>query len=228
MAHHIFFEGALGSGKTFIMTLLGNLWKEQANAQGGNVELFSNYEAKGSRPMDDFEAWYEVANSWESIVMWDEAQMAFNNRAWASAQSQLGTEVMMYTRKMQSIQMYASPSIQNVDSRIRQIVEILFHCRKVGNKGFEAFIYDYQAKVFLRRVFLPMSTAKKLFKLNLYDTFSMVRGFPLPSNKKEVEGFWDTLFEIHQLKHKRGKYGDAKKLDAVVDQYPKEAEPLLI
>lgn len=227
MAHHIFFEGGLGSGKTFFMTALGNLWKEQTNAKGGNVQLFSNYGARGSISMDDYEAWYEVANAWESIVMWDEAQMAFNNRNWSSTAAQIATEVMFYTRKMQSIQMYASPSIQNVDSRIRQIVEVLFHCRKLGNKGFEALIYDYQTKQFLRRVFMPMSTAKKLFKLNLYDTFSMVRGFPLPQNKKEIEDFWNTLFEIHQLKHKRGK-ADAEQLDKAINQFAKDAATIFV
>lgn len=227
MAHHIFFEGGLGSGKTFFMTALANLWKEQTNVAGGNVQLFSNYGARGSIPMDNYEAWYEVANAWESIVMWDEAQMAFNNRNWSSTAAQIATEVMFYTRKMQSIQMYASPSIQNVDSRIRQIVEVLFHCRKLGNKGFEALIYDYQTKQFLRRVFMPMSTAKKLFKLNLYDTFSMVRGFPLPSNKKETEEFWNTLFEIHQLKHKRGKT-DAEQLDQIVNQFTQDAGTVFV
>lgn len=208
MAYHIFFEGPLGSGKTFLMTALANLWRDQSNSAGGNVSLFSNFGARDSKPMDDFEAWYEVAGSWESICMWDESQMAFNNRAWAAAKSQLGTEIMMYTRKMRSIQMYASPSINNVDSRIRQLVEILFHCRKVGDKGFEAYIYDYQTRTFIRRVFLPMSIAKKLFKLELYDTYAMVRGFPMPDGKRETEEFWNTLFEIHEIKHKRGRYAE--------------------
>ncbi|WP_332651610.1 zonular occludens toxin domain-containing protein [Lysinibacillus sp. 54212] len=225
MAHHIFFEGGLGSGKTFFMTALANLWRDQTNRMGGNVQLFSNYGARGSHPMDDFEAWYEVANAWESIVMWDEAQMAFNNRNWSSTAAQIATEVMFYTRKMQSIQMYASPSIANVDSRIRQIVEVLFHCRKVGNKGFEALIFDYQTKRFLRRVFMPMSTAKRLFKLNLYDTYSMVRGFPLPQNKKEIEEFWDTVFDIHQMKHRRGNV-DANKLDPIVNRFTDNADQL--
>lgn len=216
MAHHIFFAGGLGSGKTLMMSAMAHLWRDQVNAAGGNVQLFSNYGLKDSTAMDDYEAWYEIANADESICCWDESQMAFNNRNWSSTAATVATEVMFYTRKMMCLTMYASPSINNVDSRIRQIVEVLFQCRKVGNQGFEAFIWDYQTNQFLRRVFLPMSLAKKLFKLQLYDTYEMVRGFPLPSAKGEIAEFWDTLNEIHKIKHKR-RADNGNKLDTTVN-----------
>lgn len=219
MAHHMFFMGGLGSGKTLLMSIVGKYLRDKVNGLGGKVELFSNYGLKDSIDMNEYQAWYEIANADESICCWDESQMAFNNRNWSTLGAQMATEVMFYTRKMRCLTMYASPSIDNVDSRIRQIVEILFICRKVGDKGFEAFIYDYQSKVFLRRIFLPMYKAKKIFEMELYDTYGMVRKFPLPKTATEIDDFWDTLFAIHQDKRERGATEDAARLNAASNNY---------
>jgi len=202
MAHHFFIQGALGAGKTFLMSLLAHHWKEKTEQRGGRVKLFSNYELKGSYPMNHYTDWYAVAEAQGSIICWDEAQMAFSNRKWSQYGSTLATEVMMYTRKMQSVQMYCSPSINNVDSRIRQIVEILVTVRRIGEKGFSIHFMDYQTREFLHKQFLPMWKAKRIFKLNLYDTYNMVSSFPLPSTEKQGNEFMDKLSEIHD-EHRR-------------------------
>lgn len=197
MAHHIFIQGSLGSGKTFLMSLLAHHWKSKVIQRGGNVELFSNYELKDSYPMSHYEDWYKVAEAQGSIICWDEAQMAFSNRKWSRYGSTVATEVLMFTRKMQSVQIYCSPSINNVDSRIRQIVEILITVRKIGNSGFKLHFRDYQTGEFMMNQFIPMSKANKFFKLNLYDTFNMVTSFPLPQTEKQGNEFFETLNEIH-------------------------------
>lgn len=197
MAHHFFIQGALGSGKTFLMSLLAHHWKEKTEQRGGKVELFSNYELKNSRPMNHYTDWYDVAEAQGSIICWDEAQMAFSNRKWSQYGSTLATEVLMYTRKMQSVQLYCSPSINNVDSRIRQIVEILVTVRKIGDKGFSIHFMDYQTKEFMQKQFFPMWKAKRIFKKNLYDTYNMVSNFPLPSTEKQGNDFFETLNDIH-------------------------------
>ncbi len=46
--------------------------------------------------------------------------------------------------------MYCSPSINNVDSRIRQIVEVLVDVRKIGKKGFSLRFTDYQTGEFFK------------------------------------------------------------------------------
>ncbi|MGG5253522.1 ATPase [Neobacillus sp. SM06] len=197
MAHHFFIQGPLGAGKTFIMSLLAHHWKDRVLKQGGNVQLFSNYGLKDSRPMTHYTDWYEVAAAQGSICCWDEAQMSFSNRKWSKYGATLATEVMMYTRKMQSVQMYCSPSINNVDSRIRQIVEVLINVRKIGDKGFSLHFTDWQTGEFMHKQFIPMYKAKQVFKLNLYDTFNMVQGFPLPSTEKQGEQFFEKLEQIH-------------------------------
>lgn len=194
--HHIFFQGGLGDGKTFAMSLLANWWKEQVELQGGKIDLYSNYELKGSVPIDHYTDWYKVAESQGSICCWDEAHMAFSNRKWSKHSQEIATQVMMYTRKMQSVQMYCSPSINNVDSRIRQIVEVLVTMRNKRN-GFKFYFYDYQTNELMRTAFIPRWKAERVFKLNLYDTHNMVRSFPLPSTEKQSEEFFDRLEEIH-------------------------------
>lgn len=103
----------------------------------------------------------------------------------------------MFTRKMQSVQIYCSPSIKNVDSRIRDIVEVLVNVRKIGDKGFSLHFVDYQTGEFMHKQFIPMFKAKKIFKLGLYDSFNMVQSFPLPATEKEGDKFFRTLEEIH-------------------------------
>ncbi|WP_018931353.1 ATPase [Gracilibacillus lacisalsi] len=197
MAHHFFIQGPLGGGKTFLMSLLAHHWKAKTEAQGGRVELFSNYELADSYPMTHYTDWYKVAEAQGSICCWDEAQMAFSNRKWSKYGQGIATETMMFTRKMQSVQFYCSPSINNVDSRIRQIVEVLITTRKIGDKGFSLHFMDYQTREFLHKQFIPMWKAKRFFKLNLYDSWNMVQGFPLPGTEREGKEFFETLNDIH-------------------------------
>ncbi len=79
MAHHIFVQGPLGGGKTFIMSVLAHHWKQKAYGQGADIKLFSNYGLLDSYPMSHYTDWYgdEVANAGGSITCWDECQMAF-------------------------------------------------------------------------------------------------------------------------------------------------------
>lgn len=197
MAHQFFIQGSLGGGKTFLMSLLAHHWKEKAEAAGGEIKLFSNYGLLDSYPMSHYTDWYKVAEAQGSIVCWDESQMAFSNRRWSKYGSTIATEVLMFTRKMQSVQIYCSPSIKNVDSRIRDIIEVLITVRKIGDKGFSMHFVDYQTGEFMHKQFIPMFKAKRIFKLKLYDTFNMVQGFPLPGTEKQGEEFFKTLEEIH-------------------------------
>lgn len=203
MAQHFFVQGPLGSGKTFTMSLLAHHWREKVRQRGGDVKLFSNYGLKDSHAMDHYTDWYEVANAQGSICCWDEAQMAFSNRRWSKFGQGIATEIMMYTRKMQSVQIYCSPSIMNVDSRIRQIVEVLVDVRKIGDKGFKLRFTDFQTGEFMHTQFLPMWKAKRIFKLNLYDTYQMVQGFPLPATEREGTEFFKKLEEVHNEARRR-------------------------
>lgn len=203
MPHHIFIQGSLGAGKTLIMSILAHHWKMKVAARGGIVELFSNYELKDSYPMSHYEDWYKVAEAQGSICCWDEVQMAFSNRKWSNYGNTLATEVLMYTRKMKALSLYCSPSINNVDSRLRQIIEVLITVKKVGDKGFQLHFRDYQTGEFMMTQFIPMFKAKKYFKMDLYDTYNMVQSFPLPKDERQGKTFFEKLEEIHD--RSRGK-----------------------
>lgn len=197
--HHMLIQGGLGSGKTFMMSLLAHHWREQAMKNGVNVELFSNYELKNSTLMIDYTDWYKVAEADASIICWDEAHVNFNNRAWNNFGNTIATEVAMYGRKLRCVQLYATPNVSQVDSRIRNIIEVLVTMRK-DNKGFHLFFTDFQTGEFLRKAFIPKWKAKQYFKLDLYDTYSFVRNVPLPKTEDQAVEFWDTLDDIHRRK----------------------------
>jgi len=197
--HHILFQGGLGAGKTFAMSLFATWLKEQATLAGAKVELFSNYDLKDSTTMLDYTDWYKVAEADTSIICWDEAQVVFNNRAWSKFGQGIATEVAMYTRKLRSIQIYATPNVGNVDSRIRDIIEVVVTMRK-DNAGYHFYFTDFTTKEFLRKAFIPIWKAKRIYKLGLYDTYAFVRGFPLPNNERQADEFWDKLDSIHNKK----------------------------
>lgn len=179
------------------MSLLAHHWKQKVENMGGQIQLFSNYGLKDSYEMIHYTDWYEVARAQGSICCWDEAQMSFSNRKWSRYSSGVATEVMMFTRKMKSVQIYCSPSINNVDSRIRQIVEVLIDVRKMGDKGYSILFRDWQTGEFMHKQFLPMYKAKQIYKANLYDTYSMVQAFPLPNSEREGAEFFEELERIH-------------------------------
>lgn len=199
MAHHFFIQGSLGAGKTLLASVLAHWWKMKTEQSGGKIQLFSNYELEDSKQMKDIEDWYEVAKAQGSICVWDEAYLAMSNRKWSKYGQSVLTDVMMMTRKMKSVQLYCSPSINFVDSRVRQIVEVLITARKIGDKGFQYHFQDYQTGEFMHKQFLPMWKAKKIMKLELYDTENMVQYFPIPQTEREGEKFFAELEQIHDI-----------------------------
>ena len=197
MAHHFVIQGPLGSGKTFLASTLAHWWKLKTERNGGHVELFSNYDLSDSRPMTHFTDWYEVAKAQGSICVWDEAYLVFSNRKWTKYGQGILTDVLMLTRKMKSVQFYCTPSINFVDSRVRQIAEVLITARKIGDKGFSYHFQDFQTGEFMMKQFLPMWKAKKIMACRLYDTENMVQYFPVPQNEREGEKFFAELEDIH-------------------------------
>src|SRR5690625_752612 len=205
MAYHIFIEGGLGAGKTLTMSLLAHHWRYKVQQAGGDIALFSNYDLKDAHGMYHYKDWYDVAKAQGSICCWDEAQMAFDSRQALRSKSVYATQLLMYVRKMKSIQMYCSPSINNIDSRIRQVVEVLISVTKGGKRGIVLNFFDYQSKQFgangkfLHSQFIPQWKLEQIYKLNLYDTHNMVQGFPLPSTDRTANEFFETLEEIHNI-----------------------------
>lgn len=205
MPHFIFVEGNLGAGKTLTASIMAHYYRNRVLSAGGNIELFSNYGLKDSYDMQHYTDWFKVADAQGSICVWDESQMVFDSRTALKSTQVFATHLLMYVRKMASVQIFISPSINNIDSRIRQLTEVLISVRKIGNRGMSLDYFDFQAQQFgnrgkfLHSRFIPASKLKKIFKLNLYDTFTMIKGFPLPNTERDADKFFKELENRHDL-----------------------------
>lgn len=202
MPHLIGFVGPLGAGKTTGASLFSWLWKNKIEAVGGDLRLFSNYDLLGAERMDGPDDWYKVAEAHGSIIVWDESHRTFDSRKFSAFENILATELLTYVRKLASIQVFATPSVNRLDTRIRELIEILIVVRKVGNGTYYDF-YDYQADFggrygrYLHSKFLPSFKLKQIHSLDLFDTHSFVGKFPLPRTEGEAIKFWDKLEESH-------------------------------
>lgn len=203
MAHLIGFVGPLGAGKTTGASLWPWLWKNETEAKGGYLHLFANYDLWGAKRMEKPEDWYEVALAHGSVCIWDEAHRTFDSRRWSGYGAILATELLTFVRKMASIQVFATPSINRLDTRIREILEILIVVRPVG-KGTYYDFYDFQADFggrygkYLHSKFLPSYKMKAIHKLNLFDSESFVSRFPLPQTEAAGDKFMRELEAAHE------------------------------
>lgn len=209
MPHNIGVVGPLGAGKTTMASVLAWHYKQQIESRGGTVKLFANYDLKGAELMDVAEDWYKVAAAHGSICVWDEAHRSFDSRKSLKYENTLATDILTFVRKMASIQIFATPSINRLDTRIREMLEIMIQVRPAGNKGIHLDYFDFQADSngrmgkFLHSRFLSGSTVKKIHKLNLFDSHSFVSGFPLPKTERAALTFMDELERIHDLSRRK-------------------------
>lgn len=205
MAHFIGIQGLLGAGKTTTASMLAWYYKNKVEARGGSLKLFSNYGLKGATEMDHYDRWHDVAACHGSVVVWDEGQTQFDSREFSSSDRIFSTQLLNYCRKMNSVQIIIAPNFSNIDKRIRQLTEVMINVVKVGNKGIRLEYYDYQAGIghssygkYLHSRFLPAGKVRQIHSLNLFDTFRMVRGFPMPKTERDKKKFWVELDESHE------------------------------
>lgn len=205
MAHFIGIQGLLGAGKTTTASILAHYYKKQVEARGGELQLFSNYSLSGAIEMDKNEKWFQVADAHGSIIVWDEGQTQFDSRDFSSNDRVFSTNLLNFCRKMNSVQIVVSPNFYNIDKRIRQLTEVLINVVKVGKKGMRLEYFDFQAGnaesnmgKFLHSRFIPASKVKQIHRLELFDTYRMVRGFPMPRTERQQVVFWDELMQRHE------------------------------
>jgi cytidylate kinase len=204
MPHIIVIQGALGAGKTTTGAIMAHYYKNIITNMGGNVELFSNCGLLGSKAMKDYKNWFDVADANGSIIMWDESHLMLDSRQSLKAENILAGHVLMFCRKMASVQIFITPSINNLDTRLRQLTEVLINVTKVGNRGMRLEYYDFQAEggskgKFLHARYLPAAKISKIHSLDLFDSHSFVGGFPLPKTERDSEKFMAELESRHDI-----------------------------
>jgi cytidylate kinase len=205
MPHIIVIQGPLGAGKTTTAAMMAHYYKNIVTNNGGTIQLFSNFGLLGSKEMNDYNNWFDVADANGSICIWDEAHRMIDSRQSLKHENILTTHVLTFARKMAAIQIFVTPHINNLDSRLRQLTEVLINVTKVGNKGMRLEYYDFQAEAqgskgkFLHARYLPAAKVAKIHSLDLFDSHSFVGGFPLPKNERDSEKFMIELQRRHDI-----------------------------
>lgn len=199
MAFVIGIEGGYGTGKSMTGCIKAHQW---AASSGAN--LFANFPLRGAYLFDNYTDWYRIADAHGSIVIFDESQTNYDSRQWNGNGQINMTKVINYVRKMNSVFIFILPTFHNIDSRIRQITDVLIRCQKMPNGSIVNYVHDFQQKQFgdygkfLRKWVLPRDSQRKVIDLKLYNTYSMILPFPYPPMGKDRQ-FFEELDRRHML-----------------------------
>lgn len=191
-------QGGLGHGKTLTASVLAHVWRA---ATGGQAKVFANFELRDATLFDRHEVWYDVVDALGSILVWDEAEMQFDRRQWSRNTTML--QLLKMTRKMRAVNLFVTPVISTLDSRLQDLLEIVINVRKIEGYGIYLDIYEYQAKQFgqfgrlIKTNFLPWRKFRQIVKLNLYDTYQMVYPFQMPRTERQQIDFLAELERRH-------------------------------
>lgn len=197
--HVIGISGIYGSGKSTTAVIMG-----QQLALATGASLFSNFPMRGAYLFDDYTDWYTVAHVHGSVIIFDESKGNFDGRKWNTAGQIDMTHVIDYVRKMNCIFIFILPNYGDLESRIRNVTDILIDCSRSKSGTIYNYIYNYRDKThatpkgrLLNIRYLPLASQKEVWKLKLFNTHSMVSRFPTPPQNK-VKEFFEKLSTIHE------------------------------
>jgi hypothetical protein len=196
------FQGNLGSGKTFGMSVFAHWFKAAAARNGIESKLFANYSLVQSQRIMGYKDFYKVAESSASIVCVDEAHINLDSRLFGRGKNVYLTQFLMYMRKLRASFFFASPTIFNLDRRMRNLTNILVDCQKYRG-GFHWEVYDYQSQRLIRKLFMPMWKANKIIRTGIYDTYEMVYSIDFPDSEDGFREFIIKLTEINSASNDR-------------------------
>jgi hypothetical protein len=178
----VIIDGYLGAGKTLAMTLLSLYFQGLSDCA-----LYSNYGVKDSKEFTHFRDFLTIANESSSIVCLDEAHTDLDSRNFNTNSVKYFTHLIFYLRKLRCTLMLATPSIDNLDSRVRSISNLYIHVTKDKNFFFYQ-VYDMQGGRFLKEYRIKQKDAFFCSSLS-YDTYNMVLPVEFPTDRNEYHTF---------------------------------------
>jgi hypothetical protein len=190
-------EGGFGQGKTLTAVIKAHQW-----AAASGAKIFANFAVRDAYLFDSYTDWYKIADVHGSILIFDESQSNWDNRKWGNSGQIEMTQVLNFVRKMNSLFIFILPNYENIESRVRQMTDIVIKCQKTQGGTIINHVYDYQESRLLNKWVLPKRSQQEVFKQNLYSTHSFVNRFPTPPPNK-VDEFFKTLESRHELALRR-------------------------
>ena len=189
------FQGNMGQGKTAGAAMFALYFVVRWRIAGQEANIFSNFKMKGAQLISNELDWDNVARSPNSIVIMDEAHVNLDSRMFNRATNINLTQFIFYFRKLHCSLFLCSPSIMNLDARIRNLTNVLIDCSKFSS-GFNYKIYDYHAARRINTLFIPKRVAKKFFDLGIYDTHAIIRYMQFPKSERDFDRFLDRIIAI--------------------------------
>ena len=156
--------GNLGSGKTYIMTLL---------TYSDKRELWSNYKINSERYKQlDIIDLFDLPDN--IILLMDEGYAWLESRASGDALNEYLSNILYHSRKTFSDIYITTPDFSTIDKRFRKLVNYIIFCKHRDNflsDDFQFLFYDKENHSFGSHTIL-YSNAKKYF--NLYNTYEKI------------------------------------------------------
>lgn len=156
--------GNLGSGKTYIMTLL---------TYSDGRELWSNYKINSERYKQlDIIDLFDLPDN--IILLMDEGYAWLESRASGSELNVYLSSILYHSRKTFTDIYITTPDFSTIDKRFRKLVNYIVFCKHRDNflsDDFQFLFYDKENHSFGSHTLL-YSNAKKYF--GLYDTYEKI------------------------------------------------------
>lgn len=172
------FDGPLGSGKTLGMSVMAQYYRQKTGCT-----LYSNYGLKNSKMFTSFDQFLDIAKQPSSIICLDEAHTDLDSRSGNTNVAKYFTHMLFYLRKLRCTLFFSSPSIANIEFRVRSIMNVYCQVQKNRN-SFLYNMYDLQSERFLRTLKVNQ---QKVFAIGhqIYDTHKMVVPIEFPEKKED-------------------------------------------
>lgn len=192
----VIIDGVMRSGKTLIMVLLTNYYKQQSNCT-----LFSNFGMTDALPFHNFLDFLTVAQQPSSIICLDEAHSIADSRSFNDAQIKYFTQLVYYFGKLRTTVFFTTPDMETLDKRVKKVCNLYIHVRKDA-KYFYYTMYDYQSSRVIRKARIRRDLAYFLID-GLYDSDALVHPVNFPDKQAIYDNFVIQLSAVHDEYRKK-------------------------